>query len=133
MSNRFEMVIGLTDMANEFDLNFGLCVKESSRDFETKGESTNEANFILDDEGCPRFPGKDHTTTKDGIPAGLLAAQAAKTGCSGLNPSLDSRQSGRIDVRVTPQLMTILGTILSKKLAADQKQPMTFMASDSAA
>jgi len=108
--------------AKEFVQTRGLATDGIPNVFETNGESPDEANILFGTEASTRFQVKDYAAAKDGIPASLSAAQIIATGCPQLNISPSGTGSARIEVRLTPQLMTTLGAILSRKLGQDRSQ-----------
>ncbi len=122
----YVMRLGILTRPKEFAKDFvqtrGLAVHEIPNSFEINGESTDEAIKLFGAEASTRFQVKDYPTAKDGIPASLSAAQIIAAGCPQLNSSPSGNGAPRIEVRVTPQLMTTLGAILSRKLGQDRSQ-----------
>ena len=103
----------------------GLPVFETPVGFKYIGELINEDKIILGGEESAGLSIKGHYPEKDGILACLLAAEAVAARGSSLTEQLNALyaqvgrlESGRIGVRLTPDLMSSLG----EKLSQDAKE-----------
>jgi phosphoglucomutase len=103
----------------------GLPVYETPVGFKYIGELINEDKIILGGEESAGLSIKGHYPEKDGILACLLAAEAVAARGASLSEQLDSLyaqvgklESGRIGVRLTPQLMASLGEKLQQDISA---------------
>jgi phosphoglucomutase len=103
----------------------GLPVFETPVGFKYIGELINEDKIILGGEESAGLSIKGHYPEKDGILACLLAAEAVAARGSGLTEQLNALyaqvgrlESGRVGVRLTPDLMGSL----SEKLKQDAKE-----------
>jgi phosphoglucomutase len=99
----------------------GVAVYETPVGFKYIGELINEDKIILGGEESAGLSIKGHYPEKDGILACLLAAEAVAARGASLTEQLNALyarvgklESGRIGVRLTPQLMTSLGAKLSE-------------------
>jgi alpha-D-glucose phosphate-specific phosphoglucomutase len=99
----------------------GLPVYETPVGFKYIGELINEDKIILGGEESAGLSIKGHYPEKDGILACLLAAEAVAARGTSLTEQLaelyartGKLESGRIGVRLTPQLMQTLGERLSR-------------------
>ena len=119
MSNRFG-ILASQPRTEKIGVTRSVAMNQTSSVYETNGESANEAHTLFDNEGSTRSSIQGAATSKNGLTASLLTAQVVAAGSAHLNMSPDNRGTARIDVRVTPQLMTILSAILSRKLTADR-------------
>jgi phosphoglucomutase len=102
----------------------GLPVYETPVGFKYIGELINEDKIILGGEESAGLSIKGHYPEKDGILACLLAAEAVAARGATLTEQLDSLyartgklESGRIGVRLTPELMPILKEKLKQEPA----------------
>jgi phosphoglucomutase len=103
----------------------GLPVYETPVGFKYIGELINENRIILGGEESAGLSIKGHYPEKDGILACLLAAEAVAARGATLTEQLDSLyartgklESGRIGVRLTPELMSILKEKLKQEPTA---------------
>jgi phosphoglucomutase len=99
----------------------GLPVFETPVGFKYIGELINEDKIILGGEESAGLSIKGHYPEKDGILACLLAAEAVAARGASLTEQLNALyaqvgrlESGRIGVRLTPQLMGSLGEKLKQ-------------------
>ncbi|MCM3901585.1 MAG: phosphoglucomutase/phosphomannomutase family protein [Pyrinomonadaceae bacterium] len=99
----------------------GLPVFETPVGFKYIGELINEDKIILGGEESAGLSIKGHYPEKDGILACLLAAEAVAARGASLTEQLDALyaqvgrlESGRIGVRLTPELMGSLGEKLQR-------------------
>ncbi len=100
----------------------GVAVYETPVGFKYIGELINEDKIILGGEESAGLSIKGHYPEKDGILACLLAAEAVAARGASLTEQLNALyarvgklESGRIGVRLTPQLMASLGDKLSEE------------------
>ena len=103
----------------------GLPVYETPVGFKYIGELINEDKIVLGGEESAGLSIKGHYPEKDGILACLLAAEAVGARGATLTEQLDSLysrtgklESGRIGVRLTPELMPILKEKLKEEPTA---------------
>jgi phosphoglucomutase len=99
----------------------GLSVFETPVGFKYIGELINEDKIILGGEESAGLSIKGHYPEKDGILACLLAAEAVAARGASLTDQLNALyaqvgklESGRIGVRLTPELMSSLGAKLKQ-------------------
>jgi phosphomannomutase len=103
----------------------GLPVYETPVGFKFIGELINEGKIILGGEESAGLSIKGHFPEKDGILACLLAAEAVAARGASLNEQIEALykrvgriESGRIGVRLTPELQASL----AEKLARDPQE-----------